>query len=53
MLKHQPERAVDSLQAVWEHTEREGVTDPGVFPVAPENGAWFEIAASRLIVRGS
>ena len=36
LLNHEPERARDSLQAVWEHTEREGVTDPGVFPVAPE-----------------
>jgi DNA-binding CsgD family transcriptional regulator len=36
LLTHQPEQARDSLQAVWEHTEREGVTEPGVFPVAPE-----------------
>ena len=24
------------LRTVWEHTEREGVRDPGAFPVAPE-----------------
>jgi hypothetical protein len=29
-----PQRAVTSLAAVWEHTEREGVEDPGAFPVA-------------------
>jgi DNA-binding CsgD family transcriptional regulator len=27
---------VDSLAAVWEHLEREGVEEPGVFPVAPD-----------------
>jgi DNA-binding NarL/FixJ family response regulator len=36
LLAHEPERAVESLGAVWEHVEREGVTEPGVFPVAPE-----------------
>jgi DNA-binding NarL/FixJ family response regulator len=36
LLAHEPERAVESLRSVWEHTEREGITDPGVFPVAPE-----------------
>ena len=34
--EHDPEYAVESLRAVWEYTEREGVRDPGVFPVAPE-----------------
>ena len=28
--------AAGRLAPVWEHTEREGVDDPGVFPVAPE-----------------
>jgi DNA-binding CsgD family transcriptional regulator len=28
--------AVGHLGAVWDHTEREGVTDPGAFPVAPD-----------------
>lgn len=28
--------AVDQLGAVWEHTESQGVLDPGAFPVAPD-----------------
>jgi DNA-binding NarL/FixJ family response regulator len=36
LLSHEPERAGESLGSVWEHTEREGVTEPGVFPVAPD-----------------
>ena len=36
LLAHDPARAVESLRAVWEHTEREGVEEPGVFPVAPD-----------------
>jgi DNA-binding CsgD family transcriptional regulator len=31
-----PQRAVDDLRAVWEHTQSEGVLEPGVFPVAPD-----------------
>ncbi|HTW10426.1 MAG TPA: LuxR C-terminal-related transcriptional regulator, partial [Acidimicrobiales bacterium] len=31
-----PDRAVIDLWAVWEHCEREGVLDPGAFPVAPD-----------------
>src|SRR5215470_10765764 len=34
LLARQPERAAGSLAAVWEHTQREGVEDPGAFPVA-------------------
>jgi DNA-binding CsgD family transcriptional regulator len=34
LLARDPEQAVTSLDAVWEHTEREGVADPGAFPVA-------------------
>jgi DNA-binding CsgD family transcriptional regulator len=34
LLARDPEQAVISLGAVWEHTLREGVEDPGVFPVA-------------------
>jgi DNA-binding NarL/FixJ family response regulator len=34
LLAREPERAVTSLAAVWEHTVREGVEDPGAFPVA-------------------
>ena len=29
-------RAAESLRPAWEHVVREGVTEPGVFPVAPE-----------------
>jgi len=36
LLAHNPGRAVGSLRLVWEHTLREGVDEPGVFPVAPE-----------------
>jgi DNA-binding CsgD family transcriptional regulator len=36
LLANQPSEAVADLAAVHEHTEREGVGDPGVFPVAPE-----------------
>jgi hypothetical protein len=35
-IAHKPEQTVDSLRTVWEHTRREGVDEPGVFPVAPE-----------------
>jgi DNA-binding CsgD family transcriptional regulator len=36
LLGHEPAQAAESLRAVWEHTERERVDEPGVFPVAPE-----------------
>ena len=36
LLLHEPERAAESLRAAWEHTRREGVDEPGAFPVAPE-----------------
>jgi DNA-binding CsgD family transcriptional regulator len=36
LLSRRPEEAVDSLQRVWEHMLREGVDEPGVFPVAPD-----------------
>jgi DNA-binding NarL/FixJ family response regulator len=36
LLNHEPEQAAATLRAVWEHTEREGVEDPGAFPVAPD-----------------
>ncbi len=52
LLAHEPERAAESLRIVWEQTEREGVEEPGVFPVAPdlvealaELGATHEAAA--------
>jgi DNA-binding CsgD family transcriptional regulator len=31
-----PERAVEELGQVWEHTQSEGILEPGAFPVAPE-----------------
>jgi DNA-binding NarL/FixJ family response regulator len=36
LLAHDPERAADDLRTVWEHTQREAVDEPGVFPVAHE-----------------
>ena len=36
LLEQAPRRAVEDLQPVWEHCEREGVLDPGAFPVGPE-----------------
>ncbi len=36
LLAHQPMKAAERLLAVWEHCERAGVQEPGVFPVAPE-----------------
>jgi DNA-binding CsgD family transcriptional regulator len=31
-----PDRAVEDFATVWEHTQREGILEPGAFPVAPE-----------------
>jgi DNA-binding CsgD family transcriptional regulator len=52
LLEHQPARAADALRAVSEHTVREHVDEPGVFPFAPdlvealaELGALAEAAA--------
>jgi len=36
LLAGEPRLAVESLGAVWDHTTREGVDEPGVFPVAPD-----------------
>jgi DNA-binding NarL/FixJ family response regulator len=36
LQEHEPESAAESLRAVWEHTKREGIREPGAFPVAPE-----------------
>ncbi len=36
LLALSPDRAVADLWAVWEHCEREGVLDPGAFPVSPD-----------------
>jgi len=34
LLARDPQQAVTNLGAVWEHTQREGVDDPGAFSVA-------------------
>lgn len=36
LLAHDLPLAEESLGAVWEHTEREGIDEPGAFPVAPD-----------------
>ena len=36
LLAQRPDRASQVLGQVWEYTRREGVTDPGAFPVAPD-----------------
>jgi DNA-binding CsgD family transcriptional regulator len=36
LVARDPERAAANLCPVWQHTEREGVEEPGVFPVAPD-----------------
>ena len=36
MLAGAPDAAAERFAVVWDHAERAGVEDPGVFPVAPE-----------------
>jgi DNA-binding CsgD family transcriptional regulator len=36
LLAHEPRTAAEHLSAVWEHTQREGIGEPGAFPVAPD-----------------
>jgi DNA-binding NarL/FixJ family response regulator len=36
LLARNLQLAAESFRAVWAHTEREGVEEPGVFPVAPD-----------------
>jgi DNA-binding CsgD family transcriptional regulator len=36
LLEHDPAAAIEALREVWAHTEAQGVSEPGVFPVAPE-----------------
>ena len=36
LLAQDPAAGAESLRAVWEHIKREGVDEPGVFPVAPD-----------------
>jgi DNA-binding CsgD family transcriptional regulator/tetratricopeptide (TPR) repeat protein len=36
LLLHDPATAAASLREVWDHARREGVEEPGVFPVGPD-----------------
>ena len=36
LFSHEHEQAVGELLPLWRHAEREGLDDPGVFPVAPD-----------------
>jgi DNA-binding CsgD family transcriptional regulator len=36
LVAHEPVAAAESLRSVWEHTERVGVEEPGLFPVVPD-----------------
>jgi DNA-binding NarL/FixJ family response regulator len=36
LLDQDPQAASETLRAVWERTKREGVDEPGAFPVGPE-----------------
>jgi len=52
---HEPERAAGTLGRVWEHTLREGVADPGAFPVAAdlvEALVWLGRTAEVDVVTG-
>ena len=54
LLARDPERAAESLRLVWEHTRREGVDEPGVFPgrAGPRRGAGRARRARRRRGRG-
>ena len=52
LLAHDPAGAAEQFRAVWRHTEREGIGEPGAFPVAAELvealgelGEWAEARA--------
>jgi DNA-binding CsgD family transcriptional regulator len=36
LVAHQPGDAIGWLRAVWQHTQDQGVEEPGAFPVAPD-----------------
>ena len=36
LLAREPERALEPLRAVWTHTTREGIDEPGAFPVVAD-----------------
>jgi DNA-binding CsgD family transcriptional regulator len=55
LFAQEPERAADALGGVWEHTQREGVADPGAFPVAgdlAEALVWLGRIAEADVVTG-
>lgn len=55
LLAHEPERAADVLGRVWAHTRREGVADPGAFPVAADLAealAWLGRAGEVDVIAG-
>ena len=55
LLAKDPAEAARLLGVVWEHAEREGVLDPGAFPVGPDLAEALveleEYAAARAIVQ--
>lgn len=36
LLTRRPDQAAEDLEMVWQHTCREGISEPGAFPVAPD-----------------
>jgi DNA-binding CsgD family transcriptional regulator len=36
LMRHDLGSALESLRPVWEHAQREGIDEPGAFPVAPD-----------------
>jgi DNA-binding CsgD family transcriptional regulator len=53
LLAHEPGQAAAILARVWDHTRREGVDDPGAFPVAPdlvEALVWLERTAEASTI---
>ena len=54
LLAREPARAVEPLQAVWDHTVANDIDEPGVFPVAPDlveaRVELEDLAAARPVV---
>lgn len=36
LLRHESRQAVAALRPIWEHTVREGIEEPGIWPMAPD-----------------
>jgi DNA-binding CsgD family transcriptional regulator len=55
LLAHDFDRSVESLGTVWEHSTREGVDEPGAFPVAPDLvealGELGELEEAQRVIR--